>query len=1413
MCGKYLKARQLAKEMEEKAEKTAKKKEEVKEKKKGAEKLLEVTKELDIDPGETEKKVKEGNEEIEDKNFEEAAKKFEEVIEELHEIHSDKLDEMLQSVKNFLNISEGTEGGSKLKEKIEEVENLLEEGEIKESFEKAEKIQEESEDIIEEEISEQLKNVKSLLERVEEADKKKGKAEKIVLKAEYAYEGKEYDRAISLIRDARDLIGDKLQGELDGMMGKLKTKMDRLDERGIDISKPRELFGKVEESRREKDYGKTVRYVQMCRDLVNDHFVDILRGTLEELEGEIEEAKEIGAPVREVEEMVEEIEGYLNDRKIEEAGGLLDDAFDKVKELKFEEVLNTIAESREYFIKAKDIGADISEPMKILSTARDSLQEGNYREALGLAKKGREKVQNLVKEYDKVRQKINSKEEKVKRLKDAIPIQLPKAEEIISEAEGRLQEERYEEALEVLEDFDEKFDKKAYEELMEVVEKFEKVTKVGEEIGADMEEVSEKLDEAVSRTKNSEYVEAAEIAKEGKKSSKDKIETEIEDMRKRIREEIEEEGLLDEETKDVILDLLAKSKNKLNSENYIQAHNTLNDAKEELKQSKAESSERRIEEFSELLSRLEEELETETIDTTAYWEGIEEAKEMLSKDEYKDVFDKTDHLREKLNEELEEVSEKIFGRAKMEVIRAKKTGVEIDGFRKKLIECKKNMKQEDYIEAIPLSLETEKIAKELREERKKAYENISDTASEVSKLKKEGKVEDISEIKDTLMKAKNEFREKNYSAANEMVKKADAMIKKTEGKSELKEKEEVLAKKLDKIEEKEDLSIETKDVKSDLEESSELVEDEPSKAVDFVEKASDRLDKRLEENIEERISETRSFMRSSTELGVNTEKIDSDLSKAESLLGSERYWDCLEVLSEVEKKIQDFKERHKKADENIKAAKKRIQEAEHINADSDEGKRLLDDAKAAFEEEEYEESIKKAEKAKAKIEKELEKEVEKIINEFKEKIDSYRSEEDESTLADNFIQKAKKAKEDGNYKEAINYAMQSEGELEKIELQQNIADKSISKAKQKLKNAREKDLMIDEPKILLEESIKAFKSGFYVKAFDKAVKVGNELEEISQCYEKTKSFLKNIEGFINEIEGENVEELIEVKEKISNRFKNGDYKKAYSHLSEVEKILDKNEINDVIVLLESKIDSVQDEERKREVEDVLERAKSALDTQGPIKAIELINEAKVLSGLKKKEKCKDTIEEVENLVSKAKKFGASVKSVKNKIEEAKRLMSEEGEIKKASKKAEKALDQVEEALDDYSPKIEIKALENLKLDEWNETEVLFKNKGNGVAQSPDIKINGGEIEDFELKDKLKAGEEVKISGRIKPTNEKAHIVGKALRIFDKKQLKDKYELNFIDKDKEEETESNDKDKEKEIESKKEEEQRRVGMDF
>ena len=123
MAGKYLKARKLAKEMEEKAKKTAEKKKEVEKGLEEAVNLLEMSEDIGTDVSGVEEIIDQGRDLLEEKEFDEAFEKVEEAVEELRKANASMVDELIGSVQNIHDMI-GDE--AKYEESLKKIENTKE---------------------------------------------------------------------------------------------------------------------------------------------------------------------------------------------------------------------------------------------------------------------------------------------------------------------------------------------------------------------------------------------------------------------------------------------------------------------------------------------------------------------------------------------------------------------------------------------------------------------------------------------------------------------------------------------------------------------------------------------------------------------------------------------------------------------------------------------------------------------------------------------------------------------------------------------------------------------------------------------------------------------------------------------------------------------------------------------------------------------------------------------------------------------------------------------------------------------------------------------------------------------------------------------------------------------------------------
>ncbi len=1383
LSGKYLKARQLAKEMEEKAKETAEKKEMAQEKKEKAERLLGEAQsiEAELDLEDVEERLKEGNENISEKDFEEGVEKFGEVIDQIQAEALSKHSEILEKINDFFESETEEEEFSSLKEDIEESEELIEEGKLEEGFEKTLEIKNESKEMIEEDLNERLEELENLVEMVEESEDVKTEGQEIISKARYSLDAEEYKRTHSLIQEAREGIENAVEDELQDMGNKLDSRMDRLKEKGIEVPKAVECLNEGREKKENDEYNTALDRFQECRERINQYYdQEVLQERFANLRDEIEEAKEIDAPTGTVEEMVEEAEKLIEKDNIEEADDLLKEAFEKIEEAKFDKVLNTIAESREDFIRAKDIGADIEEPMELLNTARDSLKNNDYKEALEWARKGREEVQDLIKKFDKAKKEIQNKRDELARLKDVLDTDYPDLENLMDEAEVRLEEKNYEETMVKIEELDEEMENKVQEEVEELLDEFANLIDLADDLESKIKDISKQLDESRKKADSGNYLEAANMAKSGKNIAKKKIEEELEEKIEKVRENKERTEIEDEEIEREIDELIDESEEELDMENFEGAIESMKEAKMELKEAKTGAAEKHIEDLSERLNNIEE-LDIKGIDIKPYKEKVAEAKGKLENEKNEEAITKVNEISREFSEEIRDHAEKFYEEAKKTLQEAEETGVKIETLEDELKDAQEHLENNNFMEAIRSSLDVEEKAEEKRKERSEAYEKISDSASKLSELKKEKKKEDIKPIKDKLVAAKKDFKKRNYEDSMEKAEEAELLLSEFEARTLFSDTKREIKEKLKKMKKTGMLKEKIKEFNVEVESLAELTEEgNYSEAQEKIEGKNEELNTLLREKANEKIEDIREFLDSAQNIGFSVQDYKDKLKRTESFLNQENFLKALDNIKNIENELDELKNKSDNAREKIEDAKFTLRKAEVMGADIEEEKELMEKAKDYFKKDRYEKSIEKAKKAKVDIQNSQKERVEDIINRFTEKIDELRSKNIDTALAENKIQKAIKAKDRGDYTEAIKFALQSEGELEKDEIQREIANETLEEAEKGVEEAQKEGILVDQARRSFQEAKDSFDNGFYPKVLESAIETSGNLVKVVRLYEETNSFLENIEGVLEDFKGEKFEgsRPLEEKEDLEESFQNGEYEKAHDHLENIKTTLRENEekIKETIYKIEDEIKEKGEKDVKK-AEDKLQTAKALLDFKNPIKAMREIEQAKEISGLKKKKEYDELMKKVQKSIDNAKKFGAPVGEVKEKVDEAKKIKEKKDKIE-AFEKMKEAHEQVEEALEPYSPDIEVSISDMLSLDEWNHTKVKLMNNGEALANDPSIEIRGGERKNFDLKNKLKSGEEIVVEGRIKPHKENAKIIATAFRIFDDKKFKDEEDLNI-----------------------------------
>jgi hypothetical protein len=181
-----------------------------------------------------------------------------------------------------------------------------------------------------------------------------------------------------------------------------------------------------------------------------------------------------------------------------------------------------------------------------------------------------------------------------------------------------------------------------------------------------------------------------------------------------------------------------------------------------------------------------------------------------------------------------------------------------------------------------------------------------------------------------------------------------------------------------------------------------------------------------------------------------------------------------------------------------------------------EAKKLLENAFSELKNNEYIASIELGKKCIRLAKKAKEQKVLESINLFQSIIEKSKSEDMDVSRAEKLLEEAKAALEDEDYKEALRLAMRSECEVEKVDLQKKMAAEIIAVTAAKLKDAEKKGIEAESVRTLLINAATALKNNEYVKALEFAMESGLELSETTDEYEKASTTLHAAQARVNE---------------------------------------------------------------------------------------------------------------------------------------------------------------------------------------------------------------------------------------------------------------------------------------------------------
>lgn len=1086
----YLKHIQLSKQLEERAKEATKYRQLAEKEITDATKEIEEAKKIDSDVTNAEAAFSEAKDAVKSKDYKLALEKATDAKQRAIKAYQERSQTIVDSSMVLLNLAKDIGADTTKAEGFaKSAEEAISQEDFGKAIDLAQKSWEKSEKILHEHLSSSFSTAQAMIVAAKNMEKDTSVAEDLLSRARTAVEDHDYQTAMNYMNDCMESVGSELSADIDGMLNEARAMVQVSKEIGEDTSK---VDGIVERARAELEGKEFERSLNSSKQALAEAEKVLHRSVetgIDNIEKAITRAEKISADTSKAKADLTKIKESLEEGKYQESVTIIKDTLENLGNAQFQTVLETISQSRSKFVTARGIGADLTKAMELLNASRESLRQGDFERALEYAQQGDAEVDKLVGEFRDIEKEISRLKEQLAEA-EGLGVDSSSAKSLVEKASLALKTRSFGRVAKNIKESREELEKAQYERTMELIEAAELGLTMGEQIGAELSEADVILEECVVLTKSKDYMKAIELAVQCKDVTDGKVEEHlgatIENLAKSVdaigKDAISVRKLLDKAESALAIRDFSKS-----SELVVESRDTLEDMFKQKGAGLLQSLESGIE-LGNVMGESTEELESR-LDSVR--RSIEEGK-----------FDELVKVTEAISSEVSGLTDSAFAYVKEKVVEARKSGVGIEDMRALLKKAKIAMGTESYSDALGLLAECNRMVEDNLGKHTETYNAISSSAALVGEARK--KKMDVSKALRILLAAKKAFEGQDYDKAIDL---ANRSKKEAEKLMVLYSSAEKIAAVNERIELAQQIGIDVAGMDGVVQEAKDAIKEKKYEAaLGLAERSMSGVEELLREGILGMIMSVQSSATESREVGIQTDTIDENLVEARRLLDDGEYDASAELATEARDALQEMRGMVDEATEKVKKARAAVQELHGMNVETPESTKLLERAERSLETGRYEDSIESAEGCLNNVELERDTYITSMVNSFIDVIRKAKEDGVNTKSAEELIAKAKNHFRNGEFKEAIEFAMKSESEVERVGLQQDMARKAIATAKKKMEGF---PLSIGSAEDLLHQAEKKFYDGDYPKALELSLKSGDVFHESVEAYEQARKTLEN----------------------------------------------------------------------------------------------------------------------------------------------------------------------------------------------------------------------------------------------------------------------------------------------------------------
>ena len=1112
MAGSYLTRLQLAKQLEEKTKEASKNRELAEKENETLQQFIKTCKDNDVDLSALEKLKLDYDSAMASKDYQTALALIRKSKETCSAAFLLKVGQVGDSVDSLIALIQGSGGDAK---NASEIIERSKERAMANDLEGAMKLAKNAYDLAERTFHELFSQLYSQAQETIMQAKEVGDDVSIfddqLSRAKSYLESQEYDACLSQIKEVLEGAGEDLKTQISATISRAEELVAAGEELSADMSRVNSHLEHAKTALSALKFKESLSYAKKAEtdgeSSLTSRFQELVRETRESIKKMKSAKEDVTIP----QQLFEQAQAAMKEKKYIEALHALNAAYDKANQAQFDAVLAVIQEARDKFVLAKKVGVDMTKAVMLLNTARDHVKLKKFEGAVDYAEQSKNEIDRALEMFYKARDRIVELSKALKSSAD-IGVDPGQIKSLLADARKAFEAQDYGRTVEIAERGVASLKKASHDGAMAAIDEADKALKLARQIGADVTEAEGTLHRATECAGGGNLEECFQFVRSSREASDAAMTRLMSDRIHNIDQFVK--GYPGDAIPDVP-DLITQARQYVAGREFDKANEVLTEVTRSI-ESVGESECRRI---MGVASTKIETLRTMGGDVSDLEILLNRASESLGGKIYEQVTARSREIIDQANDHINKLVQAEYSSVKDTLEDAKTIGISIEEAKNEIREASVKLDAQEYAEAYSIIHGTkqrlhDKIGK--YDGLKTKIHHAEDLIAEASRTKA-----DVSTVTRLLESGRKAFARGDLDTAESDLDDCIAAAEKSLG---MYLAAKFILSSKDNIELAQSSQINVDSAVELLNRAKDMMKLKNYEEALASAKGSDaEVRKLIQTSMGESVKELRRLIADARNVGVDTDGPQKLVEKATELSKTADFSEALRCISLARDDINLVKNLSSQAAVEIRVARANLKDAETLDMDVGRAREFLVQAIEALTRHQYAialELAKKSSETSSEITKER---VWGTLEKFKEKIDKASSEGRTLGMAERCVADGIAAFKEGRYQDSLKLAMSCEMEMDRAELQRDISARAVEMAQKKLADATSEGIRNDRLAELVEKATRLLDEGKYVEAMSTAIDSGDVLHSVREDLDSCRIELSGVRERVDRLRKINID--------------------------------------------------------------------------------------------------------------------------------------------------------------------------------------------------------------------------------------------------------------------------------------------------